>query len=249
MVRSGGAAAASPALAGAAPPRGGAGRPGGPGAVPARVAGRRAGRGEPAAAPRDRGAGAPGRGGGPAGRPADPGVRPGAGRAAGARSRAISRASSTSWARSARSPGWGGGASAATTAGSCWSGPAGRSLRPAGSARRRRTRPAGPRHDAIRAHLSPRGASFYRELFTAAGGGSDREVLDALWDLVWAGEVTNDTFAPLRALRWKRTGSGGTRAPATGAADGARAARGGRPLVAGRGGGRSGQRHRAPPRD
>ena len=31
-------------------------------------------------------------------------------------------------------------------------------------------------------------------------------MLDALWDLVWAGEVTNDTFAPLRALRWKRTG-------------------------------------------
>jgi ATP-dependent Lhr-like helicase len=36
-------------------------------------------------------------------------------------------------------------------------------------------------------------------------------VLDALWDLVWAGEVTNDTFAPLRALRWKRTGSSGRR--------------------------------------
>jgi ATP-dependent Lhr-like helicase len=34
-------------------------------------------------------------------------------------------------------------------------------------------------------------------------------MLDALWDLVWAGEVTNDTFAPLRALRWKRpSGSG-----------------------------------------
>jgi ATP-dependent Lhr-like helicase len=32
-------------------------------------------------------------------------------------------------------------------------------------------------------------------------------VLDALWDLVWAGEVTNDTFAPLRALRWKRPGA------------------------------------------
>jgi ATP-dependent Lhr-like helicase len=56
----------------------------------------------------------------------------------------------------------------------------------------------------IREHLGARGASFYRELFAAAGGGSDREVLDALWDLVWAGEVTNDTFAPLRALRWKR---------------------------------------------
>ena len=42
-------------------------------------------------------------------------------------------------------------------------------------------------------------------------GRSDREVLDALWDLVWAGEVTNDTFAPLRALRWKRTGGTGAR--------------------------------------
>jgi ATP-dependent Lhr-like helicase len=69
-------------------------------------------------------------------------------------------------------------------------------------------RPAGERHQAIRAHLAQRGASFYRELYAAAGGGRDRDVLDALWDLVWAGEVTNDTFAPLRALRWKRTGSG-----------------------------------------
>ncbi len=67
-------------------------------------------------------------------------------------------------------------------------------------------RPSGRRHEALRAHLARRGASFYRELYQAAGGGSDREVLDALWDLVWAGEVTNDTFAPLRALRWKRPG-------------------------------------------
>jgi len=65
-------------------------------------------------------------------------------------------------------------------------------------------RPEGARHDAIREHLAQRGASFYRALHGAAGGGPDREVLDALWDLVWAGEVTNDTFAPLRALRWKR---------------------------------------------
>ena len=75
-------------------------------------------------------------------------------------------------------------------------------------------RPSGPpegvelprtaRHEAIRTHLARRGASFYRELFAAAGGGTDREVLDTLWDLVWAGEVTNDTFAPLRALRWRR---------------------------------------------
>jgi ATP-dependent Lhr-like helicase len=73
--------------------------------------------------------------------------------------------------------------------------------------------PAGPRHDAIRAHLARRGASFYRELFVAAGGGSDRQVLDALWDLVWAGEVTNDTFAPLRALRWKRPARDARRRP------------------------------------
>ncbi|HET9436340.1 MAG TPA: DEAD/DEAH box helicase [Candidatus Limnocylindrales bacterium] len=73
--------------------------------------------------------------------------------------------------------------------------------------------PEGPRHEAIRAHLARRGASFYRELYAAAGGGSDREVLDALWDLVWAGEVTNDTFAPLRALRWKRPARDARRRP------------------------------------
>ena len=69
----------------------------------------------------------------------------------------------------------------------------------------------GPRHVAIRDHLAAHGASFYRDLFGAAGGGRDREVLDALWDLVWAGEVTNDTFAPLRALRWKRPASSAAR--------------------------------------
>jgi ATP-dependent Lhr-like helicase len=79
-------------------------------------------------------------------------------------------------------------------------------LRPAAPAGPPEERPVGPRHDALRAHLRRRGASFYRELHRAAGGGPDREVLDALWDLVWAGEVTNDTFAPLRALRWKRPG-------------------------------------------
>jgi ATP-dependent Lhr-like helicase len=67
--------------------------------------------------------------------------------------------------------------------------------------------------DAIRAQLSGRGASFYRDLLAATTAAartddrrppSERQILDALWDLVWAGEVTNDTFAPLRALRWRR---------------------------------------------
>ena len=87
---------------------------------------------------------------------------------------------------------------------------------PGRAARRHGTARSEPRHDAIREHLAARGASFYRELFAAAGGDSDREVLDALWDLVWAGEVTNDTFAPLRALRWKRTGRGGAGGTAAG---------------------------------
>ena len=73
-----------------------------------------------------------------------------------------------------------------------------------GASAARAERPSGPRHEAIRSHLARRGACFYRELRAAAGGGPDREMLDALWDLVWAGEVTNDTFAPLRALRWRR---------------------------------------------
>ena len=74
--------------------------------------------------------------------------------------------------------------------------------------------PAGPRQDAIREFLGRRGASFYRPIHAAAGGGPDRAVLDALWDLVWAGEVTNDTFAPLRALRWGRPGRDAARRPA-----------------------------------
>lgn len=60
--------------------------------------------------------------------------------------------------------------------------------------------PEGPIHDAIRVHLGTRGASFFRDLYGAAGGGDPGSVLDALWDLVWAGEVSNDTFAPLRAF-------------------------------------------------
>ena len=67
-------------------------------------------------------------------------------------------------------------------------------------------RPSGPIHDAIREHLQRRGASFWPELSSAAGDApNDDELLDALWDLVWAGEVTNDTFAPLRALSLPRS--------------------------------------------
>ncbi len=60
--------------------------------------------------------------------------------------------------------------------------------------------PEGPLHDAIRAHLASHGASFWNQLRAASGEATDGELLAALWDLVWAGEVTNDSLAPLRAM-------------------------------------------------
>jgi ATP-dependent Lhr-like helicase len=60
--------------------------------------------------------------------------------------------------------------------------------------------PVGAHHDRIREHLGRHGACFFSELLEAAGGGLARPVLDALWDLAWAGEVTNDTPGALRAF-------------------------------------------------
>ena len=60
--------------------------------------------------------------------------------------------------------------------------------------------PEGEIHLLLHEHLARRGASFFRELYNACGGGDEDTTLDALWDLVWAGEVTNDTFGPLRLL-------------------------------------------------
>ena len=59
---------------------------------------------------------------------------------------------------------------------------------------------SGPLHRALLDHLELHGASFFTELGTATGESSGPELLGALWDLVWAGLVTNDTFAPLRGL-------------------------------------------------
>ncbi|MDH2443830.1 ATP-dependent helicase [Amnibacterium sp. CER49] len=100
----------------------------------------------------------------------------------------------------------------------------------------------------VLAALGGGGAFFFRQLADAVGAtvpygsavtslrdapepasvGPDSQLQDALWNLVWAGLVTNDTFAPVRAL----TGGGGTahrtqrRAPRT------RAYRGrGRPVM------------------
>ncbi|MGH2934230.1 MAG: Lhr family helicase, partial [Gaiellaceae bacterium] len=59
--------------------------------------------------------------------------------------------------------------------------------------------PEGVEHDAIRAALAS-GARFWADLLGETG--LDAAVaLPALWDLVWAGEVTNDAWQPLRAER------------------------------------------------
>ncbi len=76
--------------------------------------------------------------------------------------------------------------------------------------------PDGALHTRIRSHLADRGASFFPQLLAASGSAFGPEVLEALWDLVWAGEVTNDTLAPLRAyLRPARGGSWRSRASHT----------------------------------
>jgi ATP-dependent Lhr-like helicase len=56
------------------------------------------------------------------------------------------------------------------------------------------------RERAILDHLEGEGASFFAAIHQAAGGGYPAETVDALWDLVWKGLVTNDTFHPLRAF-------------------------------------------------
>jgi ATP-dependent Lhr-like helicase len=52
--------------------------------------------------------------------------------------------------------------------------------------------------------LTTRGAIFFSALHEAVGGGFPGETLDALWSLVWAGLVTNDTFHSLRAYMARR---------------------------------------------
>ena len=50
----------------------------------------------------------------------------------------------------------------------------------------------------IRDHLATRGASFFQDI-THALGAFPTDVLEALWDLVWTGEVGNDTLTALRS--------------------------------------------------
>jgi len=48
--------------------------------------------------------------------------------------------------------------------------------------------------------LAKNGASFFAAINAGTGGGFPGETRDALWELVWSGQITNDTFNPLRDL-------------------------------------------------
>ena len=48
--------------------------------------------------------------------------------------------------------------------------------------------------------LTQQGAMFFAQLHAAIGGGFPQETQEALWELVWAGQISNDTFHPLRTL-------------------------------------------------
>ena len=75
-------------------------------------------------------------------------------------------------------------------------GPAG--ARPA-AARGRGARFGVAAHEAVRARLAA-GACFFTDLLVDVDLAPE-ELQEALWDLAWAGEATNDAFAPLRAPR------------------------------------------------
>jgi ATP-dependent Lhr-like helicase len=82
---------------------------------------------------------------------------------------------------------------------------------------RRLVDPPVPAHDlgalprTILDRLAARGACFFAEIeassasLDGSGTPSRDELVEALWDLVWAGLLTNDTFQPLRALGGRRT--------------------------------------------
>ncbi len=78
--------------------------------------------------------------------------------------------------------------------------------------------PMDPHHEALRELLTTRGASFWPDMVEAVSAAGlpydDELVLGALWDLVWAGEVTNDSLAPLRALNKRKKAAAKRKRPA-----------------------------------
>ncbi|WP_406036756.1 ATP-dependent helicase [Micromonospora sp. NBC_00898] len=57
-----------------------------------------------------------------------------------------------------------------------------------------------PLHEAVLDALADGQALFFRSLSDRVGATDDTVLTAAVWDLVWAGHLTNDTLAPLRAV-------------------------------------------------
>jgi ATP-dependent Lhr-like helicase len=96
------------------------------------------------------------------------------------------------------------------------------------------TPPDLPAHAAVRERLAA-GACFFTDLLTDVELAPE-ELQEALWDLAWAGEATNDAFSPLRAprLTLARAQRDATRVRRTGRFAGARRRGGGAAQVQGR---------------
>ncbi len=74
--------------------------------------------------------------------------------------------------------------------------------------------PSNPEHELLRARLA-HGPCFFSDLLAEIASSSELDVppetlREALWDLVWAGEVTNDAWAPLRAPHLSLARGGGS---------------------------------------
>ncbi len=103
-----------------------------------------------------------------------------------------------------------------------------------------------PLHQSVLDALGEGQALFFRSLSDRVGATDDPALADVVWDLVWAGHLTNDTFAPVRALLG---GSGAHRAKAAPART--RYRRPGRPVMPSRTGppAMAGRWSRLPDRD
>jgi ATP-dependent Lhr-like helicase len=74
-----------------------------------------------------------------------------------------------------------------------------------------------PLHEAVLAALEGGQALFFRSLAERVEGTEETALKQVVWDLVWAGLLTNDTLAPLRALLGSgRTSHSAKRPPARG---------------------------------
>ncbi|MEO8217678.1 MAG: DEAD/DEAH box helicase [Acidobacteriota bacterium] len=61
------------------------------------------------------------------------------------------------------------------------------------------------KEEAILLHLRQSGASFFASIHLGIGDGFPNDTITALWNLVWRGFVTNDTFHALRAFTRARS--------------------------------------------